>query len=399
MTKIFLLGDYSGNNIGHNALLLSIIHEFKFARQCRFFVPTLKPGLLRKVFSKDERIVFVSISPWNLSLKFLGLPIIKLIKEVDCILLTDNPFYDTGFLNPFKNNLIALLFVTAYARYLSKPLVCYNAGVGPVKSPWGRFCVRWISARMNLIMLRDYHSKGILDEISPKNESIITADSGFNMPVEEVKSQTNNEFLKKHISLWERGWIGVNISYHILDRFKGKRQSGLSNDQIIKYIAQALEFAAVKKDVGLVFFITHPKDRNVSLEIIKKIQKVDHIIMVDQDHYSVYQMALLASRSMCTLGTRYHELVMFASTKVPIIGLNCGDKISSLFSLLNMPGLLLDLDDLVYENDFDKLHSLIDLACKTREDLSIQVEKMKEMAAKGFSLLLEQGYICPTQNA
>jgi hypothetical protein len=116
IARILLLGDYSGNNAGHNALLISIITEFINIGRFEFVIPTLKPALLKKRLAFNGSLKLIDVAPWHLSLKFLGLPVLRAIRQADCILLTDNLFYDTNFFNLFKNNLIALRILTAYAK-------------------------------------------------------------------------------------------------------------------------------------------------------------------------------------------------------------------------------------------------------------------------------------------
>ena len=391
--NILLLGDYSGNNAGHNALLSALIDELQSAGPCRLLVPSIKPGLLRRLLGPKENVEVIGIAPWHMSLKFLGLPIWRALKKTHCILLTDNLFYDTGLLNLFKNNLLALLVITAYARGHAKPLVYYNSAVGPVQTALGRWCIRRLAERMNLITLRDEQSKAFLDQIAPGVKSIVTADSAFRVSVDGLTEKTLN-----HRSLWHRfssgsPLLGVNLSHHLLQPIHGGVEKALSKSEYIKGVAETFRGLSSGEFGDLVFFVTHDKDRAVTKAVARELGTADQITIVNYEEFLARDIAGLASRLSCFIGTRYHELVMCAASGVPLIGINCGEKIAPLLNSLELPHLVMDRDDFVGIDAGDRLARLIDSAISARDVLKSNVRRMREEAAKGVGLLMERGYV------
>ncbi len=391
MRKILILGDYSGNNAGHNALLVSIIHEIEsLGGDFRFFVPTIRPRLLRRVVSIKDNIVIVGIAPWDLSVKFLSLRMFALVKEADCILFTDNLFYDSALFNPFKNNLFSLFILTRYARHHLKPLIYYNGGVGPLKTSLGRLMVKEIATAMDVILLRDSYSKRLLDTICREVNPVITADSGFN--ISEVSYMTCEEESTLINRLDNKAWIGVNLSYHVLKRRYLKLNLNYSVEEIIFRLSEILRFVACENDCGLILYITHPKDSYISDKIKTNIKRDVDVVLVDQskDAFKQAMPISLKTRLTCFIGTRYHEMIMFSSIGVPIIGIDCGDKTRVLFEdVFDCPELLIELDKLLGVGGEHMLKNVIYTAYKKKDEFFKKVQLMKKRAYEGATILKE----------
>ena len=347
MKKIMLLGDYSGNNTGHNALLISVINEFFNFGRFKFIIPTLKPAILKQVLSDEKDVCVVAVAPWNMSLKFLGFPVLRAIKEMDCILLTDNLFYDSNFFNVLKNNLIALRIIAPYAKRYSKPLVYYNSGVGPVGTYYGRKFIRSIAANMDLILIRDQKSKDLFQRLVPNAKIVVTADSGFSFPLQNKDPKFYTGTLLEGFELTSKGNIGINFSNDFIKWLSKNTKKRLSRKQIIRNLAQTLSFAAKENCAGLTFFVTHPRDKMFCEDLKAKLSPDIHSIIVEHKNYSAQDIVKIGSHLKCIVGTRYHELIMFACGHTPIIGVNYNNKIVSLFVSMELNNFLMDPEDFI----------------------------------------------------
>lgn len=393
MSNVLLLGDYSGNNTGHNALLLSVIKEVSSVLRCNFVVPTITPRSLKKVLSGHDRVHILGIAPWNLSIKFLGLPVFRAVREADCILLTDNLFYDSSFLNLFKNNLIALLFITLLAKKYRKPVIYYNSGVGPVRTAAGRKCVQWISRRLDLITVRDMQSKSILDNIAPGVSSIVTADSGFNV-IEDMNNANRHEEVSRAEgtpSVKEK--IGLNISYHYLDYLQNSKHAKSSDKESLYQISRSLQSICRKTHYGIVFFVTHPRDGEITQSIAERIESRDRVEIIDCEGYPLHSIIRTVSEMKCVIGTRYHEMVMCAAIGIPVIGIDCGDKMQSLFESLGMENYLIDPFRLIDEKGQDTVIELLNSSADTKQYIKEKIAALKETAMRSIKLIVENGYI------
>jgi polysaccharide pyruvyl transferase WcaK-like protein len=358
IARILLLGDYSGNNAGHNALLISIITEFINIGRFEFVIPTLKPALLKKRLAFNGSLKLIDVAPWHLSLKFLGLPVLRAIRQADCILLTDNLFYDTNFFNLFKNNLIALRILTAYAKKknISKPLIYYNGGIGPIHTGYGRKFIRSIASYMDLILLRDQGALKDFNGLLSNKRTRITADSGFNFPLKTAQSNLHVGFKANKSATLTANTVGVCLSYHLLNWLEGINRNGLNKINIMHSIAQLLMRLCHENHIELVIFVTHPKDQQICNILVRGLRESVRLRVIDQNKHSLENIVAIGVNLNCVISDRYHELVMFASAYVPIIGVDYNGKVESLFSSLELGDFLFDAKKFLHR-DGDKVLS------------------------------------------
>ena len=84
MKRITVLGNFSGRNIGDNAILGNLLQSFSETYpDITFLVPTLMPSFIRKEFGKVYRVKALSLMPWHGSLKILGLPTLYAMLRTD----------------------------------------------------------------------------------------------------------------------------------------------------------------------------------------------------------------------------------------------------------------------------------------------------------------------------
>lgn len=89
MTKICVLGNFSGRNAGDAAILGGLLEDVSALHpDALFLVPTINTGFVRRAFPR-YRVKPVSLMPWNMSLKILGVPVFTSTLGADLVLVTD----------------------------------------------------------------------------------------------------------------------------------------------------------------------------------------------------------------------------------------------------------------------------------------------------------------------
>ena len=89
MKTICVLGNFSGRNAGDAAILGGLLEDLSSRYPgLSFTVPTINTAFVRRAFAR-YRVAPVSLMPWNLSLKILGLPVFTSTLRSDLILVTD----------------------------------------------------------------------------------------------------------------------------------------------------------------------------------------------------------------------------------------------------------------------------------------------------------------------
>ena len=396
MKTFLLFGDYSGRNTGHNAHLLSAISELRMLGNCQILVPTLSPKAIRRVLYDTKAVIPIGVAPWNLSVKFLGLPIYQALAKSDLLILADNMFYDNHLFNPLKNNLMTLNFITSLAHKKSKPIVYLNSGVGPVHSTLGRSLVRRLARQMDLVILRDAESRDLYQEITGLHNSTVTADSGFSMCWSELcedRPYRNPPKMGKPSKGERKRSIGVNLSRH-LKSWLEQSADNIKQPDFIHYLAQGLENAARQNGDSIIFFVTHAGDLDITLEVARALERHTEVeILQEHDGSMIHNIAKILRNLRWVIGSRYHEIIMFASAGVPVLGLSCGEKIPGLFETLGLPELIVETESIANKHDTHRLVDMSARALASGEYLVHRAEELRLQAQSGVQLIRKKGLI------
>jgi hypothetical protein len=86
---ISLLGSSSGRNAGDAALISSIMDSIDEAcgKRLLYEIPTIRPEFIWKNY--ENRVRPISMLPWDLSVKMLGVPTFRSILRTDLSLVCD----------------------------------------------------------------------------------------------------------------------------------------------------------------------------------------------------------------------------------------------------------------------------------------------------------------------
>lgn len=109
--RIVVIGNYSGRNAGDAALLEGLMRDVTTTfpdQRLRFEIPTIKPSFVRDTYGQEFDVRPVGLLPWNLSLKILGVPIVRTVLSADLVLVTDAILFDRKLYNPTFNYLHTL---------------------------------------------------------------------------------------------------------------------------------------------------------------------------------------------------------------------------------------------------------------------------------------------------
>ena len=101
MKKIFIVGAFSGKNVGDNAILECILKDIKILNpDVTFIIPTKDIKYINR-YSDQYSIQTIPINLKNLFLKFIPISIqsLKSIRDSDLIVITASLFYDWKLFN------------------------------------------------------------------------------------------------------------------------------------------------------------------------------------------------------------------------------------------------------------------------------------------------------------
>ena len=389
MKSITILGSFSGRNAGDAAILASTISNIrKISPETKFEVPTLNPDFISKNFDTSY-VRPVSILPWRLSLKFLGLPTLSSIRRTDCSLITDAILFDVDLYNPIFNYLFGLAFLVAYAKRLGKPIFGLNCGVGPINTKDGARLLKYIGNNSQLMIVRDEYSRNLLKKVGVSKPSIIVAaDSALTNEAVEP-SRIKEIFYQNRIDT-SRGLIGFNVTKYI-DTWLAKSKQRLDKVSFQKIIAEVVDRLIEELDVDVVFVVTQPMDSNFVKETINKIRNQRHVKIIGSNwEYTNHELMGILGEMEVFIGMRYHSLVLSSAMNVPIVGIAYTPKIISLLKQIGQSKNVIEMRDF----DAEKLYILSKNTWENRtlirKEITPKIQNLKAKAVESFSTFLNQ---------
>lgn len=311
--KIVMFGDFSGRNLGHDALLAALLDHVSALGASRITVPTLRPGALRGVLGERPGVDPLGVAPWHGALKFHGPRVTRAVDRADLVLLVDNQLHEKGLGNPLRGNLPALLALTARARRRGIPVVYLHGSLGPLEDRRARTLAAELARRMDLVLLRDMEALNGLAGLAPEVPAAVTADAGFALRPEAARPPEA-----------AGGAIAVNLTAAALE-------SGFD--------AWAAALSDLRTRLGreLRIVATHPADRAAADRLAQRLGRGVTRLDPTSAPLSTCLRELTAGVG-CAIGDRYHELVMFAALGIPVVGATSGDKVAGLLGSLEMAG-------------------------------------------------------------
>ena len=371
MKRITILGSNSGRNAGDAAILASIMDGIsKLHPDTIFDVPTTNPNFIKKNYGKKYNVNPISIMPWTLSVRLLGLPTLISIARSDLVLITDGIIFDIKLFNPAFNFLITLIFLVPFARLFRKSVVCFCVGIGPLNTYWGKIFARLVGNRCQQIMVREKDSYDLMRSIGVNTKMDIYADIAFrNLPVPTKINFTNKN----------KGIIGINITGYGSTWIKG-RNSNTNWDKITETLINTMNKLVENLSVNVAIITTQIMDIEFAKKIINGVKYSESVKFFNNNDYSNHQLMGIMGQLDLFIGMRLHSLILASAMTTPIIGLTYAPKVLSLMELLDLKKYVLELNRI----KGDTLYQLIYQAWQEKNDLKTKlapkIETLKNQA-------------------
>ncbi len=386
MKKICVLGNFSGRNAGDAAILGGLLEDISaLYDDLHFLVPTIKPDFVSKNFSKYN-VRPISLMPWRLSLKILGLPVLTSTLGSEIILVTDAILFDRKLFNPVHNYLFTLSYVLPLAKRRGIPVIIYNMSLGPVKTALGKRCLRRILDCAELIIVRDTVSEDLVREFGGLEKKLrIGADCALNVV------QSSNECLKEimreeGIFTGDKPTVGFNVNSY-LDAFVRGTRKGIGKETFLRIMSTVIDRTIDKFKTDAVLVITQPMDLGIAGELLRGLKNRNSIKLISNSRYSHNDIAKVLSRLEIFTGMRTHSLIMASAAGTPVAGIVAYPKNRGYLRSIGMGDQLIEFTDFSEEN----LWKLVERTWNNREELRRRlapaIEREKAKARKSAELL------------
>lgn len=346
MKNVFLFGYYGFQNTGDEAILESIIKQFKKA------LPDIKLSILTykaKETSQNYGVHAISRNQYR--------DILKAIRESDVVISGGGSILQDV---TSSRSLIYYLAIIFLAKRMGKKVMFYGNGFGPITRMINKFLVKYIINQVDVITVRDYQSKEVMQALGVKKNINVTADVTFVMePASEEEVKAIYERLKIDDN---KKVIGISIR-----QWKGQ-------ENYKKIIASTGDYL-MKRNFEVLFIpMQYPEDLKITEEVANMMEKKPKIVY---EKYLPCKTLAIISKLYMLIGMRLHSLIFAAISGIPMVGLEYEPKILNFLKLANQKsgGKVEALDQI-------HLWTTIDQVLESRDKIAIELNKTREQLKK-----------------
>jgi polysaccharide pyruvyl transferase WcaK-like protein len=386
MKKVCILGNFSGRNAGDAAILCGLLEDVSaLYDDLLYLVPTINPGFVSRNFP-GYNVKPVSLMPWKLSVKILGLPIVTSTLGADLILVTDAILFDRKLFNPIHNYLLTLSCVLPLARKRRIPVILYNMSLGPVRTPFGRKRLGRILDCADLIIVRDTVSEDLAKSYGGLEGKLhMGADCALNVvPSSEERLQ---EIIRREgIFSGSRPWVGFNINSYI-DAFVRGTGEGIGREVFLRIMRGVIDTTIETMDVHAILVITQPMDLGIAGELLQGLKNRDRVKLISNREYSHNDIAKVLSRVEIFIGMRTHSLILSTAVGTPVAGIVAYPKNRGYLRSIGMGDQLIEFSDFSEENLWRLVEETWRERQRIRERLVPVIEREKAKARNSAGLL------------
>lgn len=330
MAKIMISGYYGFDNTGDEAILKSMVGAFKEK------IPQVK-------------ITVLSHNPLQTSqtYKVRAINRLHLIKIIRC-LRNVNLFISGGggLLQDSTGKGWSILYylgLILIAKIVKVPVMIYAQGIGPINKKINKLLIKWILNKVNLITVRDTHSKKILNNLGVSGPSIyVNSDPVFLLKRKNINYIIDNyPCVQKLINPDDRLLIGVSIREYKSNGSDSKRIFAQAADYLIENYQAKIIFLPFQFD----------EDVHISEEILSLMKNQADVLKVKLEPE---ELLSLLTRLSLVVGVRLHSIIFSSMANIPFIALNYDPKVKYFVEDLGLSELLLEIDEDISLKNFQK---------------------------------------------
>lgn len=353
---IVLSGYYGFDNVGDDAILLSIIQALKkWQSDIEITVLSNNPNATEQTYGVK------AVNRWKMK------EIRQLLKTADGLISGGGSLMQdqTGMKTiPYYAGVIQI------AKWLKKPVFVYAQGMGPINNSLSKFIVRKTFSKVEQITVRDKASQTLLTEIGVRKETKIVPDPVMGLNGGDFHCEwLDQEALtaESYISVSVRDWPST-IAY--------KEKIAHSLDQLVRQGEQ------------IVFLPMHGEhDLKTSQEVATLMQEKSLIAPSD---LSIEEKIAVIGQSQLLIGMRLHSLIFSAIYATPFIAISYDPKIDAFADIVDQPVIgHVEKDDWNGVTLFERAIAILESYTTVQENMRQAVLPLQHEATATAKLAIE----------
>lgn len=353
---IVLSGYYGFDNVGDDAILLSIIQALKkWENDIEITVLSNNPTATEQTYGVK------AVNRWKMK------EIHQLLKTADGLISGGGSLMQdqTGMKTiPYYAGVIQI------AKWLKKPVFVYAQGMGPINHSLSKLIVRKTFNKVEQITVRDKASQTLLTEIGVRKDTKIVPDpvmglNGGDFHCEWLDQESLTA--ESYISVSVRDWPST-IAY--------KEKIAHSLDQLVRQGEQ------------IVFLPMHGEhDLKTSQEVAALMQEKSLIAPSD---LSIEEKIAVIGQSQLLIGMRLHSLIFSAIYATPFIAISYDPKIDAFADIVDQPVIgHVEKDDWNGVTLFERAIAMLESYTTVRENMRHAVLPLQHEATATAKLAIE----------
>jgi polysaccharide pyruvyl transferase CsaB len=359
MPKIMISGYYGFNNTGDEAILKSMVRAFKEK------IPQVK-------------IAVLSHNPLQTSqtYKVKAINRLHLIKIIRC-LRNVNLFISGGggLLQDSTGKGWSILYylgLILITKIVKVPVMIYAQGIGPINKKINKLLIKWILNKVNLITVRDNHSKKLLNNLGVSGPSIyVNSDPVFLLKKKNINHIIDNHpYIQKLINSDNRPLIGISV-----------RECKSNGSDSKRIFAQAADYLIENYQAKIIFLpFQFDEDVHINEEILSLMKNKAEVLKIKLEPEEL--LSVLSQLSL-VVGVRFHSIVFSSMANIPFIAFNYDPKVRYFVEDLGLSELLLEIDENASLKNFqEKIEYVIENNDKIKD---ILLEKANNLEVKALA--------------
>ena len=360
--RIGISGSYGGLNLGDEAILQSIVAQFRADGPAEITVFTRNRDDTQRRHQVERAIPVRTFSRTEVQPEIERLALF--------ILGGGGILYDADAQIYLREAQLAL--------DCGVPVMLYAIGAGPLKDPNVQALVRDCLNKVDVVTVREKSAHKVLEDAGVDREITITADPALLLEPEPLPPAV----FEQESLAGKRPVVGMSV------REPGVAAPDLDPDFYHSLLANAADFIVDRFDADVVFV---PMERSVldtqhSHAVIARMLRAQRAAVLKGD-YTPGQLLSLMKRMSFVLGMRLHFLIFAALAGVPFVALPYASKVSGFLEDLGIAAPPIELVDA------GRLIAYLDECWDRKEALAAHIAEvvptLKDRARQSHRIALE----------
>lgn len=272
---------------------------------------------------------------------------------------------------------------TIAAKAMGKPVMFCALGVGPVDTRLGRFLIRHVASKADLITVRDEESRTLLDKLGLDGAPIyVTADPSVLLPPADAAT-VNRVLEESRVRRHGQPLIGIAVRSWFPFAMRSKSWGEEKELHFKACIAQVADRLAHELDAEIVFIPMQRKQPNddalISLDIIRLMECRDRARMIVRRLTPPESMALVGKMDL-VIGMRLHSLILAVTMNVPVVGIIYDPKVKAFLKSIGQESGGIDINRVDSDNLFARAQSVWQHREKIKQEIQPHVEILQQRA-------------------